>query len=70
MSNKDEKLLISHHKAIQDFENIYIKDNFDNYKEYDQHRGYLIKLESYEALKNKIQSYFREWKNASKVVKS
>ena len=70
MSNKDDKLLLSHHKAIQDFENIYIKDNFDNYKEYDQHRGYLIKLESYEALKNKIQSYFREWKNASKIVKS
>ena len=70
MSNKDEKLLIFYNSKIDEFENSYIKDNFINYKSYGQHRGYLIKLENYYAIRNKIKQYFQEWKSASKILAS
>jgi len=54
--NEDEKLLIKYRLLIKQFENEYVKNNFSNYKNYGQHRGYLINLESYEALKNIIKN--------------
>ena len=68
MLDNHKKLLIKYQKGINDFENDYIKDNFINYKKYDTHRGYLINLESYNAIKNQVGNYFKEFKNASKIV--
>ena len=68
MLDNHKKLLIKYQKGIYDFENDYIKDIFINYKKYDTHRGYLINLESYNAIKIQVGSYFKDFKNASKIV--
>ena len=59
MSN-EEKLLKEYYMQIQNFENVYVKHNFNNYKKYPDHEGYLINLEYYEDLKSKIYRYFKE----------
>ena len=70
--NNEEKLLNEFRLQINDFENNYVKDIFNNYKNYKrhQHEGYLINLESFEDLKNKIQKYFVGYINASKTLES
>ena len=68
--NDDEILLKEYKDKINDFENKYVKDNFQNYKKYDSHRGYLINLECYNNLKKKIQDYYDRKVSASTAVKN
>ena len=68
--NEDEKLLINYRLLIEQFENNYVKENFHNYKDYEHHRGYLINLESYEALKNKIKISPNKNCSASKIIEN
>ena len=72
MSSKvtDEDRLKYCLSQINEFENTYIKDKFINYKKYKPHTGYLIKLESYNAIKKTIGQYYNKWTNASTILKS
>jgi len=48
---------------IENFEDNYVKKNFRNYKDYDHHKGYLINLENYNDLKNKIETELKKSRN-------
>ena len=56
-------------EAINDFETRYINENFKNYLVYQKynHSGYLINLEVYENLKNKIKEYSGGYVNLSTI---
>ena len=64
----DEKLLANYRLIIENFENDYVKDIFNNYKTHKPDNGYLVNLEDYEALKNKIKVYSNT--NASKIIEN
>ena len=70
--NNDHNLLIKYKLAFDDFENKYVKDIYNNYTNYKEHRGYLINLENYEGIKNKVLSYYNNSSgiSASKIIQS
>ena len=77
--NKDADSLKRYKLEIDTFENSYLKDNFSNYKIYDhttlnykynKHSGYLINLDCYLDLKEKIDNYFKKLSFASTVIQS
>ena len=65
-----EQLLINYRALLEKFENNYVNDIFNNYKKYNSHNGYLINLESYESLKNKINAKSYGSISASKILES
>ena len=70
--NNDHNLLIKYKLAFDDFENKYVKNIYNNYTNYKEHRGYLINLENYEGIKNKVLSYYNNSSgiSASKIIQS
>ncbi len=59
----NNQLLNNYNEKIRNFE-IYVKDIFDNYKQYkNPHRGYLINFEDYENLKKIISGKNNEYNN-------
>ena len=70
--NDEEKLLNAYRTQIINFENNYVKDIFNNYKNYKRHlhEGYLINLESFEDLKYKIEKYFSGHLRASETIEN
>ena len=68
--DEDKKLLINYKSLIENFENIYVKSTFDNYEKYNQLTGYIITLESYEDLKNAINSQIYGNFSSSKILEN
>ena len=63
----DENFPINYRLIIENFETKYVKDIFNNYKKDKPNEGYLINLENYEDLKNKIKTYSIGDFNASHI---
>ena len=60
--------LIEFKEEIQKFEDNYVKNNFINYNDYEHHKGYLINLENYNDLKNKIETELKKSINVSLAI--
>ena len=63
----NEDLLINY---IENFEKVYVKDLFDNYKEKGPCVGYLINLENYEDLRTKLKTQSKGKNKESKILDS